>query len=285
MIKPVFIFCLHRSGSTYLKNIIDSSCEVKMLEDETHFDHPLFYNTFRKLYKNYCNNQHTRYDFFLRRIAEKRLRGSFWKIYKKEYLNFNKSKKFIDNNCITVWKSFNSILEHILNESEKERIGIKYPAHFKYYDEFQKEYPDAKNIFLIRDPRAIVASKINSPTNYRLNTRGYLISKIVRFLLVLYLSVEYNYFIKKIMGNELIPFVVKYEDLILDKNKQLQRICSYCEIKINSKMFNADGKDSGYTTPTDESHRINRWTEVLSNIEVFIIDKITKKYRVEFGYE
>lgn len=284
MNKPVFIYSLHRSGSTYLKNVIGASAEIKMLADEVQFDHPFLSNTFKKYYQKHCQNDQSKYDNFLNVLYKKQIRGAFWSKYKSKYTDFYKTKTFLKGQ-LTIWNSFNSILKHVLANSSKDRLGIKYPTHYKYFEEFNLQYFEAKNIFLIRDPRAIIASKIMSPTNKRLNKAGVPKYEIVRFVTVLYFSIEFIFFIKQILANSSKGIIIKYEDLVLDKKRQIQKICDHCEIDMNSKMLKAEGKSSGFNQIKDKKERINRWMDVLRVYEIKILNMLTKKYRSKMGYE
>jgi len=289
MNKPIFIFSLHRSGSTYLMNILASSDKVKMLEDETQIKHPIFRNTFEGFYRKYCNNKIEKYDLFLEMLKTKQIRGSYWKHYKEIYGEFSESKNFLPDrkrNKITVWTSFDSILKQILSDSnDKERIGIKYPAHYKYFEDLYYHYPDSKFIFLIRDPRAIIASKIISPTNERLNKCNVLLYPLMRFFTVIYFSYEYKLFIKKILENESKGLVVRYEDLVLKKHNTIKAICDYAAIDVVENMYAASGKDTGYGKEKNNEDRIKRWKKVVSKYETNIINFITRKYRLSFGYD
>jgi hypothetical protein len=283
--KPVFIFSLHRSGSTYLKNILDAGVELKMLEDEVHFDHPFFFNTFKKYYQKYCKDRSQNYDKFLEIISEKKIRGAFWDHYKNEYGNFYSSKKYLSESpAINAWEAFNSILRQVLCDSGKARIGIKYPAHHKFYHVFQKEYLDSKNIFLVRDPRAIIASKIISPTNNRLKNKGRIRYEFIRLITIFYFIFEFNSFAKTIIKNKDNRHLIKYENLVMRKDNQIKALCDFAEIQVNPEMLSANGKDSGYLDKPNTIDRINRWVSVLRKYEKALIGCLTQRSRRNLGY-
>ncbi len=282
--KPVFIFCLHRSGSTYLKNIIDASPEVKMLEDELQFDHPHFSNTFRKLYKKYCADNINKYNEFLKIIQTSKIRGSFWNYYKRDY-GIKNSKDYLDTSQnITVWHSLNSILLHVLDKANKKRVGIKYPTHHKYAEAFFLNFSNAKNIFLLRNPNAIVASKIKKLNNPQLLIVSKYSYRLLRILITIYFSYESRFFLKKAEKLKDKAFIIKYEDLVLDKTNVIKEISKFCEIDFNSEMLNASGKVSGYDEVKDDIKRINRWTFVLNKFEKILVKKIVGKYAKKFRY-
>lgn len=284
--KPVFVYSLHRSGSTYLKNILDAADELKMLEDEVHFEHPHFFNTFRKYYQKYCNNKLANYDKFLIIISENKIRGAFWDHYKNKYDNFFSSRKYLcDPTKITVWDAFNSVLKQVLQNSGKERIGIKYPAHHTFFRIFQKEYPDAKNIFLVRDPRAIIASKIISPTNKRLKNKGKLKYEAMRLMTVLYFIIEFRSFAKTICNNKKDTYIIKYENLVMSRDRLLRELCDFTEIKLRTDMLSASGKDSGYGGSPTPKNRIDRWATILRRYEKFLINYFTEKSRKAMDYD
>ncbi|NDY74102.1 hypothetical protein DO021_12825 [Desulfobacter hydrogenophilus] len=284
--RPVFVFCLHRSGSTYLKNILDASDELKMLEDEVHFEHPHFFNTFKKYYQKYCNNKPANVDRFLTIISENKIRGAFWDYYKKKYGSFHSCKKHLPNqNKITVWDAFNSILIQVIEDSGKKRVGIKYPAHHTFFHNLKKVYPDAKNIFLVRDPRAIIASKLISPSNNRLKNKGKFKYEVMRLVTVLYFIIEFRSFAKAVTVHKKDICVIRYENLVISRNRTLKKLCDFAEINLRIDMCSATGKDSGYGITSDPMSRLNRWVTVLRRYEKILIEYFTKNYRNTMDYE
>jgi hypothetical protein len=281
--QPIFIFCLHRSGSTYLKNIIDSSKEVKMFEDEVHFDHPLFKNTYRKYYKKFCGDKTNKYDVFLNKMTNKKLRGSFWRFYKQKYGGFSKSRQYMDPlDNISLQNSFSSIIKHVLSETDKDRVGIKYPAHHCYVSFFIKHYPDSKLVFLIREPKSIIASKILSPTNQRLNKSSKLQYEVIRLFTLFYFSWEFKTFIKVVTANNKKAYSIKYEDLVSNPRASIANICSFLNLSFAELMLQTKGKSSGYEKNLVANQ--NKWKHVLRKYERFLINILTKNARKKIGY-
>lgn len=273
--KPILIFCLHRSGSTYLSNVIGQSTDVKMLEDEVQFNHPLFRNTFQKIFHRTYKDNFTQ---FVKELDEINIRGSFWKIFKKEYGLFSSNLNHTNN--IDEWRLLNQILDTVRSRSGKPRVGIKYPAHFSYLNQFQTQYPDAKIIFLLRAPEAIIASKLKSPTNSRVDSTLKVKYEFMRLVTVFFFSIEYYFYVRTIIENHKSGYIIHYEHLVEHPVEQIKSICEFCEISFNMDMLSVDGKPSGFEKTDSISDRLTRWKLVLRPYERWIIKAFNRNIKL-----
>jgi len=159
--KPIFIIGLHRTGSTFLKNILNNSLEVAMATDEMDISNPwkrTFENQFKKLKTNSENQLPFR---VIDLIYKKNIYGTFWFDYRK--LNIPPKiiyQKFCESNR-TLQDLTSIMLEEYRELEQKKRVGVKYPLHFSRSYLLKDWFPDSKLIFLYRDARAICASKLN----------------------------------------------------------------------------------------------------------------------------
>lgn len=104
--------------------------------------------------------------------------------------------------------------------------GVRYicektPAHVLKSDEILKAFPEAKLLFIVRDPRDVVASfkRRGMEVNYGINRWRRACNAIIR------VSVLPN------------AYIVKYEDLIADSKRVLEEICVFLDISYDSSML------------------------------------------------
>lgn len=122
------------------------------------------------------------------------------------------------------------IVDNLLNkEYDKEVIGIieKTPKHIHFVKEIKNRYQDVSFIFMVRDPRDIVASVFKRAEE---DFDGS-INRVYQDL--------YSVRLYKHLG-----LVVRYEDLINDFNKTMLNVCNHINIE-----YTDDFKDFYKTAP------------------------------------
>lgn len=288
--KPVFIIGLHRTGSTLLKNMLDTNSKLSMAVDEMHIKTPWKTNDFFYYYtKKSPFKDSARLLQFLNEIFGGKIYGSFWIKYQP---SINKKKRIVKSYRELTDPSFKDLLNLILDEyrkdTGKERVGVKYPLHFKYSFLLKKWFPDAKVIFLVRDIRAICASKVNDAATKNRKVKYFPFSTLIHYLTIFGFVYDYylSYlYIKKKRDKEVL--LIKYEDLIINPVNTLKSICNYCEIPYEEDMVKALGKSSSYTNQTEtglDTSRINKWKLHLGNLDQLLITSMSSKSLKYFGY-
>lgn len=289
LFKPVFIIGLHRTGSTFLKNILNSNSKIAMATDEMDLLNPwrtTFENQFKKL-KIKSDN------FFLEQIVDLiynvDIHGTFWKDYRK----LNISKKVIINRFKASDGSLQSLITILLDEyrvlENKQRAGVKYPLHFSKAEILKQWFPDAKLLFLYRDARAVCASKVNDEaTVIRKKKMGFL-SGLVHYGTLGLFIFEYmwssSFFIKNKKALNIYP--VCYEKLLMEPEKEIRKICEFCEIPFEKELLTATGKPSSYTgriISGVDIKRLSAWKKRITKFDVYLITLLTKKSMKKLGY-
>ena len=154
--SPIFIVGMARSGTTLLRSILNSHPNIAIPRETT------FFYLVEKYLK--VHNVAT----FSKEEVEK-----FWDWYsqKRRFTYLDLDKKMVEENINKTndSKGFKNIFDSVMNTykniNNKTRWGEKTPGHEEYLEDIFELYPEAKVIFMIRDPRAIHSSMNNVPWN------------------------------------------------------------------------------------------------------------------------
>lgn len=264
--KPVFIISLPRSGSTLLQRILSTHEDIST-KSELWFLLP---------HVEAIKNKYTysRYSNISLRNATKAL---------LEQLPGGEDDYY---------QAIRMLSDHLygrLAKNNEKYLLDKTPRYYFIIDEISKIYPDAKFIFVFRNPLAIAASVIES---FNKNHLGDYRHKIDLYLGPRMLADGYNQIRDR-------SIAVSYEDLVRDPETTVQEICEYLEIPFHADLLNnfadvpvgALGDQYGskkFTSIVPE--RVENWKRVFSTTyrKKFLrnyLDEIGR-YPVEvFGYD
>ena len=168
-----------------------------------------------------------------------------------------------------------------LSSNGKRRWGVKDP-HLTYaLHEFITRYPTAKFLFMIRDPRAVVSSYLSRKFNVANSYYGAMLwTKEVE----LQRSFRESY-----PDNALL---VRYEDLLTEKEQVLREVCNFLEIPLEHSMLNyfqnpaltrIHSGTENITKDVDPSMQ-QKWKKNLSQKQIRIIDALTAVESQKNGY-
>tara|TARA_B100001057_G_C22698329_1_gene890639 strand:- start:21 stop:905 length:885 start_codon:yes stop_codon:yes gene_type:complete len=274
----VFIFSQHRTGSTLLKNILNANNDVSMAFDEMNIFEPFRRNSLDKILKI----KGLTGAMFISLIKQKKIYGTFWKEFEKSKINYKKLEIFFDK---IKGDRLGPLLIYILNEIQiinSTRIsGVKYPTHLRKMDFIFNTFKNSKNIFLTRNPLAIVASKINDSATQKRIIRFGIFGFIIRYITLSYFCIDYlnSYFVyKKNKSNLKIIF---YEDLILNNSDTVKSLCDFLSIEFNEEMLKVTGKSSSYNIANEHGlHKfsLEKYHKALKPFEIRILLSITNRY-------
>jgi hypothetical protein len=139
--------------------------------------------------------------------------------------------KLVDNGIDNYADLSRAIHLHLHSHKNKEITTVFDKNNF--YTFFIKElktiYPKAKFCLMIRDPRAFVASNLESQHKFKDNKNTAYFAFVWR---------SYMKQVKQVLKTYKDDvFVLKYEDLVSNKEEQMQRFCSFFELKYDIKIF------------------------------------------------
>lgn len=233
--KYLFIFGMYRSGTTTLSKLIDCFERVSLRNDPLFF----FFRSLRNsLYKKSSDKNKKKFGHYIFDNLEKKVFDRICKInLKKKIIN---KKKLIDEILINIkkyqpdlkeqikknnGKTYYSFLTNFLNEISKLKKNVKYAGLkevwiTEFYPCLKKNLNNSKFIFLVRDPRAVIASALNNKKN--LYDIYFLINQWRKIS-----GLSSSYYEK----DKSKVLLIKYENIIKNFNKETKKICLFLKIK------------------------------------------------------
>jgi len=273
--NTIFIIGQHRTGSTLLKNMLDAHSQIDMAFDEMNLFEPFRNNTLDK----YLGKTKLTPAEFIEMLRKKKIYGTFWRefeksgISNKELLNLLGRFELLDET-----KVLTAVLQLLKEKNNCKISGIKYPVHFRKVSYLLKDFPGSKIIFLTRNPKAIVASKINDPATKQRKGKSKLYGFLIHYFTLLYFCFEFNSSIKTYFQNKAHLYLVTYEDLVKNQQQTIQHICNFCGIEFEENMLKVSGKESSYNKNSSQAlhnKSLQKYKEVLSPFDRKLIDFIT----------
>lgn len=204
--KPIFIVGMPRSGTTLISNMLNVLNEVHFPE-ETHF--------FSRLQK--YNSR----SIFFRSVV------SFGDFYFSKRMIYNRNE-IIDKGLINKFDSLETISEKFkfilhLKGGNLFKDGIVYektPDHMNCIELIRREFPNAKFVLLVRDPRDVFNSlrTVNWNKVFPLKDRIYSYRKLSKLSVLDYVH------------------TIKYEDLITEPVIELEKACKFLSLNYKESM-------------------------------------------------
>lgn len=284
---PIFIVGTLRSGTTLLLNALGNHPNIYSIKNESSvfvsyrtYTSPYFLSYERE--KDSQNLTLAMLTLFFhgdewgaKFIKEKNYSKEILKVYGevKELEDFKRVKDRHD--------AFNLCSWYLTISSGKNRWVEKTPAHLAYIPAIIDRYPDAKFIEIYRDPRAVCHSWLYTKYEF---LKNYSILKSI------------HYWRKSIyIGEKLIAempnqfYLVKYEDLIINPEFELSKLCDFISEEFHPELFNVNVVNSTFYDIKNEtgfSHiPLKRRQTKLTKNELLLIDLLTIKARKKLGYD
>jgi len=300
MQKPIFILGIPRSGSTFWAKILSASDELAFI-NEMKFFWP-WYTDFRDFCRSKIGDL-KRDENVLKLInlllSDKYFPGinsGFWRQLKDLKFKNPSIKRDLYEAIIKSDRSFESIFKSLIEiytrYVNKKRCFVKFPMYFNYIPKLIELYPECKIIHITRDPRAIAISKTRDPGGTakiikRYPRFAYFIKKsMIYFAVTQYIwSAKIHSKYKNLKNYTLF----RYEDLLVNPEKVINKLCEFCEIRPNRKMFYpSEGQPSSITGKKikgfDKEAAI-RWQKIISPFDKKLITFLTKKSMKKLGYD
>ena len=269
---PIFIVGTPRSGTTVFSNKLTSVTGI-VIAPETHFMAEVW-SPLRHLDladERSLNTAITRFSsgiwFSDLGIEEEQIKNEFLKQAELTWPVF-----------------FNIVLKLYADSKQAKYYGEKTPGHYHYVSNFLDWYPDCRVIFMMRDPRAVVASNLRAP-----------------------FSPSYVWFVarrwKQVANihqqHQSDPRVLKvcYENFVADPETLLTRLCQNLGIEpatqqMHSSIAPATPKKSAWRTQhllaagsSVNKKSLSKWRKELSNYEIWLAERIAGPLMQHYGYE
>lgn len=280
---PIFIICQHRTGSTLLKNILHAHSNVHMAFDEM--------NIFERLKKNSLDrlvgNQIKTSTDFVNALQNKKIYGTFWTDFEKTGIDLINLKKKIDTHVeLNIKTIIVSVLEILKEKSNRNVVGVKYPVHFSKVDFLFKQFPESRIVFLTRNPKSIIASKLKDPATKMRKKKSILHTFIIHYFTLFYFCWDFRKSLKMYRKNKSKLFKLSYESLLLDPKKKIKALCEFCNLDYTDEMLKVTGKQSSHSTNNEiglKLDSINKYKFSLSLFDQWLIDLMTLQSYKKFS--
>jgi len=283
-LNRLFIIGIGRSGSTILSKTLGSHPDCKDNPEIPLFS--FFYNALRNQRSNATTNR-----LVVRFIhaMKQRHSGHPWNIQTEEIAKIPSGLDYFDfmNELSSLFttKPFNE-----KNTSRPLWIIDKNPVNTLHVHHFLKEYPQIKVVFLVRDPRANVASRMESQNLIHGRSNHWMLNAL-RWR-------RYNRYYRKLKKQ--FPghiHLLRYEDFVLNPQQHMNELCDFLRIqrvtlKSTSNLPTADfdlnsarlqKKYNDLNNPINPQ-AISRWEEILNRQTIESIEGFCKKEMESFGY-
>ncbi len=273
--SPIFIVGCPRSGTTLLRTIIASHSRM-IVSPESHF-----FNYWLKEYGHLNLEDESEFQYFWKDFSASK-RFSYFELEPDAFL-----KKLNELGTPSFKAVFELLMAEYAATKNKPRWGEKTPAHYDYLETIFDWFPNARILWLIRDPRAVSASllKVDWASNYIHSNAYYWLSSAKLYL--------------EKWQEEPRVLLLKYEDLVIDPEARIEEMCHFleeefepCMLSQRSQQQDANPYQRGWAKthfqkaiqPID-SKAIEKWQVQLSRTQVAIVENITREIMVRYGYK
>lgn len=293
--KPVFLLGAHKSGTSLLRSIFDGHPDLFVIPFETHY----FQNMHYWVDCNYrMERPETLTEEELKRRFVSRLKAmneaddrigdvpiefkidveEFRVAFQDAITNMDDQKRF---------ELYINALHRSLYSKDLpagKRVVEKSVEHAEFAQFLKKMFPDAKFIYIIRNPYA------NAVSLRKYKTIRSRFPLMVRLLSTLYNSYYYLYRNRQLIKDFL---VIRYEDLLTDPSKKISEMADFLEIRNSDRLFkltkfgrNWKGNSSeGRVLEDFDTSRIDAWQTSISPMEIRFLNTLFHFVFKDFGYE
>jgi hypothetical protein len=265
---PLFVVGFPRSGTTLMQYLLNDHPD-QAVAPETHF-----------LSRHWRDNRH-------RDLTDPTDREAFWTEFTSSPwfpdLGLD-ARAFADSAPPGTFDSFGALFAGLLaayaDRTGKPRIGEKTPHHYQYLSTLFEWFPDARVIFMVRDPRAVTASYLTVDQSWAADADAFAIAaRWARHVAQL----------NKWRADPRVH-VVPYEQFVRDPSGELGRILSFAGLRDETAAILSrqptQKRETGslrvYTQVSDEN--IDAWRGRLSRAQVGVVEGLTRSHMRAFGY-
>ncbi len=179
------------------------------------------------------------------------------------------------------------IIEKAYGKTDSHWVGFKEVWTGEFVPHLLQQFPRAKAIHIVRDPRAVCASKNVSEEKY---PWLFLIRQWRKLTTFAWKHTQYSF------ANHDRVLVVRYESLIQNPEEQIQRICTFLNIDLHSDMLdpqafkNGQGKkwkqNSSYVEGIQKFNvtSVDRWKSMLDTSQVQMIENLCQAEMKTWDY-
>ena len=279
MKSPIFIVGANRSGTTLLRLILNAHSGIAIPEEVVYLGSTMAGVPVER-WENPGLSQSNYKDFVVNFIDTscEPLDG----INRAEIV-----ERIVTERPYDFRKPYQYVLETWAAHHGKRRWGEKTPGNLFYADILVEMFPDAKFIHVVRDPRAGVSSMMNTTffpkdiifnalSRHKFMTKGRAILE------------------KSVPEKQ--RMLLKYEDLVLEPEATVKRLCTFIDEPFETSMLDFYQDSSRYmkkdaassfnkaATRPISAEMLDKWKKKLTLSEIAQIQTLCEKEMNEFGY-
>lgn len=264
--SPIFIVGMPRSGTTLLRSLLNQHPLIA-IAPETHF------------LTMYQGNSKSPESCLQEYLSSERFRY-FGIKQENVYLRLKKEA------CLSYKKVFDALIKEYALYVNKPIFGEKTPGHYEHLTTFFQWYPEARVLWIIRDPRAVAASYQHVPWH-----KGGVTGPAIRW----------RSSIKELQKwkKDGRVFVLKYEDLIMSPQLSIDAICDFLNVDSIPKTrleTNRDDPSLNHHKGWEHEHLkssaksistrpLTKWKAELTSKQIAIIESLTSRGMEEMNYK
>jgi len=166
------------------------------------------------------------------------------------------------------------------------RVGEKSPVHTPVVGVISHELPEARFVHMVRDPRAVVLSRMKAGFGSNL-----VVPNIDRWSNSADVAVRYS----RELGPERY-LLVKYEDFVAEPRETLQRVCDFLGVEMTERMLEHHKREeTGFgeysrqwmenTLKPVFTSSIDKWKDEMSPTHIAMVEAAVGDAMRELGYE
>lgn len=274
-LKPFFLIGTQRGGTTLLRLMLNQHGNLAV-PPESHFLIPVLKALKGKRHLDKGDQQRV-FD-----LITNHERFSTWRTNPKSLQQ--QFHLFPDN--IELGNLIDTVFSMEVDLLETQRWGDKTPEYVEIFDELADVFPFAQFVFLIRDGRDVVESLANR------GWQGWSVYQRARYWADATLKMQA--FLDKYPKKSLL---VKYEDLVLTPEVELDRICQFLGIPYDPAMMEYYQDADRNITHTEKSNRIHtklnrlpqpadlqKWKRTANPSKVFFMESTMYSALLAMGY-
>lgn len=264
-VGPIFVVGFPRSGTSLLRDLLSSHPDIGMLPFETHL-----LNQWLPKYGHGPLGSERFHEFWTEFTGHQR-----FKLASPDSSNATRYlASFAD---ATIRDVFEALLKAHASIGGKALVGEKTPDHYKRVDLLLDWFPTSRVVFMVRDPRAVLASwnVLDRVWTDRPDTT------------ILFNWLASVYELDRWKSNRRV-LKLRYEDLVADPEAVLGGVFRFVGVENTRKLLRRDSHINRHgqydTRGPIEVGSVDRWREVLNGEQVELAESIAGATMVRNGY-
>ncbi len=214
--------------------------------------------------------------------------------YKKFYPNAQLIVQSIPKKNFFPAQLYKTFMEYTAKEHNKAIPCDKTPKYVYHIQEILELFPEAKVINIVRDPRDVLLSQKNMWKSHIFIHKRSLrtIFRAWANYHPITTSMVWNTAVRAAerFSQDKRVYSIKFEDILLEPEKEIQNMCSFIGILYNANMLNISMFNSSFIPDKPDEigidpQRMSNWKNGgLNSAELFITQMLTADMMRKFGY-